>query len=208
MTYRQRIKKELDAALPDRVVYMKGWKQIQRIRWSGETRLPVALMLHHTAAAATDSTDPRNKGNQKGANDGVINFIQNHYQVPAANFTLDRDGTVYVHSAFPVWHAGEGTFKNKTPWQTLGIPANKGNDYLLGVEIMSKGRKKDFTAAQKRSLVALQKAVGKAAKWPVEKRTATIRHPRHADWTTRKIDILYTQSEVNQWMDRLKPWNK
>jgi hypothetical protein len=34
----------------------------------------------------------------------------------------------------------------------------------------------------------------------VEKRRATVRHPRHKDWTDRKIDILYSQDEVNKWM--------
>jgi hypothetical protein len=36
----------------------------------------------------------------------------------------------------------------------------------LGVEIMSKGKKKDFTAAQKASLDGLLEACGVAAKWP------------------------------------------
>jgi hypothetical protein len=35
----------------------------------------------------------------------------------------------------------------------------------------------------------------------LRKRKATVRHPRHKDWTTRKIDILYDQSEVNKWME-------
>jgi hypothetical protein len=102
------LKKALDKNLPDRVVYMKGWGVKQRGSWAGSPALPVALLLHHTAAAATESTSPTAKGNQKGANNGIINYIQNHFKVPAANFTLDRDGTVYVHSAYPVWHAGYG----------------------------------------------------------------------------------------------------
>lgn len=200
MAFHSALKKSLDKNLPSKVVYLKGWKRKQRVDWAGRPSLPVALMLHHTAAAATESTSPTAKGNLKGANNGVINYIQNHFKVPAANFTLDRDGTVYVHSAYPVWHAGIGSFKKKFPWEVLGIPDNAGNDYLLGVEIMSKGKKKDFTAAQKKSLALLQDACGTAAKWPVEKRSATVRHPRHKDWTKRKIDILYEQDEVNRWM--------
>jgi N-acetyl-anhydromuramyl-L-alanine amidase AmpD len=99
-----------------------------------------------------------------------------------------------------VWHAGVGSFKDKKPWSLFKIPDNRGNDYLLGVEIMSKGLKKDFTKAQKESLVKLQEACGRAAKWPVLKRKATVRHPRHKDWTKRKIDIIYEQAEVNRWM--------
>jgi N-acetyl-anhydromuramyl-L-alanine amidase AmpD len=200
MSFHSRLKTALDTALPGKVEYFKGWQTVQRVPWRGEGKLPVALMLHHTAAAATDSTSPSAKGNKKGANDSVINFIQNHYRYPAANFTLDRDGTVYVHSAYPVWHAGQGSFKGKKPWQVFGIGDNAANDWVLGVEIMSKGRKKDFTAAQKRSLKALQEACGEAAKWPVEKRTATVRRPRHKDWTTRKIDVLYDNVEIDKWM--------
>ena len=201
MTFAKRLKASLDKNLPGKVVYMPRWSVVQRVPWRGDTKLPVALMLHHTAAAATDSTSASAKGNQKGANQAVINYIQNHYRYPAANFTLDRDGSVYVHSAYPVWHAGQGSFKNKKPWSVFGIPDNVGNDFLLGVEIMSKGRKKDLTAAQKKSLKALQEACGEAAGWPVEKRTATVRRPRHKDWTTRKIDILYDHSEIDRWME-------
>jgi hypothetical protein len=71
---------------------------------------------------------------------------------------------------------------------------------MLGVEIVSRGTKKDFTKAQKVSLKALQEACGEAAKWPVEKRLSKVRRPRHKDWTTRKIDILYSQEEVDAWM--------
>lgn len=201
MAFHSSLKKALNAALPGKVVYLKGWSKRQRVNWAGNPALPLALLLHHTAAAATDSTNPNAKGNQKGANNGVINYIQNHFKVPAANFTLDRDGTVYVHSAYPVWHAGLGSFKNKDPWRVLGIFDNMGNDYMLGVEIMSKGLKRDFTSAQKANLRALQEACGQAAKWPELKRTSTVRHPRHKDWTKRKIDILYEQSEINKWMN-------
>ena len=195
-----RFKKALVAELGDKVVFQKKWSVQRRGPWRGYRKMPDALMLHHTAAAATESTDPRNKGNQRGANDGVIRFIQTHYEVPAANFTLDRDGTVYVHSVWPVWHAGKGSFKRVKPWDLFSIPNDMANDFCLGVEIMSKGRKKDFTKAQKESLKRLQEACGVACKWPVNGRRGTIRHPRHKDWTDRKIDILFSQDEVNQWM--------
>lgn len=198
--FASRFKKALTAALGERVVFQKQWSLQRRGPWRGYGGRPDALMLHHTAAAATESTDPRNKGNQRGANDNVIRYIQSHYEVPAANFTLDRDGTVYVHSVWPVWHAGKGSFKRKKPWDIFSIPDDMANDFCLGVEIMSKGQKKDFTKAQNESLWALQEACGVACKWPVGKRLGTVRHPRHKDWTDRKIDILYTQDEVNHWM--------
>jgi hypothetical protein len=201
MSLARKFKKALVAELGDKVVFQKKWSVQRRGPWRGYSRTPDALMLHHTAGAATESTNPKNKGNLKGANDGVIRFIQTHYPVPAANFTLDRDGTVYVHSVWPVWHAGKGSFKNKAPWNIFSCPDNLGNDFFLGVEIMSKGRKKDFTRAQKQSLKRLLSACGKASGWPVEKRMAKIRRPFHRDWTSRKIDIVYEHAEVDGWME-------
>lgn len=202
MTYNRRLRKALIKRLgAKKVVFMKGWRKNYTGPWLGKNRLPVALVLHHTAGAATDSTNPKAPGNQKGANAGIVNFIQNHYRVPAANFTLDRDGTVYVHAAQPIWHAGLGTFAGKKPWNTLGIPQDMGNRYMLGVEIMSKGVKKDFTAAQKQNLVDLILACQEACKWQA---TATRRLPRHRDWTTRKNDIVYSNAEVQKWIKTYK----
>ena len=179
---------------PDWTEYKPGWAQIHTTEWRGPKKVPQALVLHHTAAAATDSTSAAHKGNQKGANDGVISFIQSHYPVPAANFTLDRDGTIYVHAAYPIWHAGLGSFRGVGPWNTLGIPDNLGNNYMLGVEIMSKGLKKDFTAAQWDSLKYLLLACKDACGWP---HIDLLRRPQHRDWApTRKVDIKYTNEEV------------
>ena len=200
MFWNTRLKRALNKNLPGKIVYMPNWDSNLTGKWAGKGHVPVALLLHHTAGAATESTSPKAAGNQKGANAGVINYVQTHYKVPAANFTLDRDGTVYVHAANPVWHAGVGSFHRKKPWNLFAIPDDEGNRWMLGVEIVSRGTKKDFTKAQKESLKGLQEACGAAAKWPVEKRLSAIRHPRHKDWTTRKIDILYSQEEVDAWM--------
>ncbi len=201
LTFATRLKRSLLRNVPKgKVEFMPGWNKMPTGPWRGPRKVPVALVLHHTAGAATTSTDPKNPGNQKGANAGVVNYVQNHYPVPAANFTLDRDGTVYVHCAYPVWHAGMGTFMGKFPWNVLGVPKDMGNKYMLGVEIVSRGTKKDFTTAQKISLVGLQESCGDAAGWPKEKRRSQVRRPRHKDWTDRKIDILYTQEEIDRWM--------
>lgn len=199
MAYSDKLRSALTKRLPGKVVYMKDWTKNYTGAWKGANREPVALVLHHTAAAATESTDPRAKGNQKGANNGTINYIQNHFRVPAANFTLDRDGTIYVHAAYPIWHAGLGSFRGKAPWDSLGIPDDDGNRWMLGVEIMSKGQKKDFTAAQKQSLALLIAACSDAAsQWePLWLKN----RPRHKDWTTRKIDILYSNEEVKKWIE-------
>lgn len=202
MAYSDTLRQKLTARLGvKRLVFMKNWQKNYTGAWKGNSGKPVALLLHHTAAAATESMDARNPGNQKGANNGVINFIQNHYPVPAANFTLDRDGTIYVHAAYPVWHAGLGDFAGKDPWNQLGIPKDQGNRYMVGVEIMSKGRKKDFTAAQRQSLAlliaALADADGRKTWMPLWLKN----RPRHKDWTTRKIDILYSNDEVKTWIE-------
>jgi len=200
MIFALRLERQLKKHLPGRVTFFNDWRKERTGRWLGPNHLPVALMLHHTAGARTDSTSPSHAGNLPGANRGIVNYVQSSARVPLANFTLDRDGTVYVHSAYPVWHAGLGTFRNKKPWDLFSIPQNQANRYVLGVEIVSKGLKKDFTKAQIRSLKDLQAACGVAARWPKEKRFATIRHPRHRDWTERKVDIVYSQDEVNEWM--------
>jgi hypothetical protein len=72
---------------------------------------------------------------------------------------------------------------------------------MLGVEIMSKGLREDFTAAQKDSLKYLLLACADASGWEYPRGAKSlIRRPRHKDWTTRKIDILYTQDEVAGWL--------
>lgn len=182
----------------DKVVFMKNWDRPRRGFWVGRTQKPVALLVHHTAGAATDSTDPKHPGNKRGANDGVINFVQTHYEVPAANFTLDRDGTVYVHCAYPVWHAGLGAFTS-WPYSSLGVVPDRGNDFMLGVEVVSKGVKRDFTDAQKESLGALAQACKQAAGWS----GVTKRLPNHKTWApTRKVDTKYPLSWILAWAVR------
>ena len=181
--------------LGDKVVFLDDWQQVRRKPWPRKG-VPVALMVHHTAGAATDSTNPNHPGNKKGANAGVISYVQNHFEVPAANFTLDRDGTVYVHSAWPVWHAGRGSFKGVKPYDRLGISDNLGNDYMLGVEVVSKGLKRDFTKAQKQSLGKLANACKDAAGW----KGFFARLPNHRTWApSRKVDSRYSLLALRRW---------
>lgn len=195
---------QLKAALLDQlgrgwVEFMPRWDVRRRVSWQGKDNVPSALLLHHTAGAATTSTSPSAPGNQRDANAGVIKFVQTHYEVPAASFTLDRDGTVYVHSAYPIWHAGMGSFKGKSPWSALGIPNDMGNDHMLGVEIVSKGLAKDFTEAQKDSLVFLLRACRDASGWA---NIGLLRRPQHRDWTSRKVDLKYSNADVAGWIEQ------
>ena len=200
MTWAKVLEVALRQRLGDKVVFIDDWDKVRRKPWPRKG-VPVALMVHHTAGAATSSRDPNHPGNRKGANAGIVNFVQNHYRVPAANFTLDRDGTVYVHSAWPVWHAGRGSFKGVKPYDRLGINDNLGNDYMLGVEVVSKGLKRDFTKAQKVSLGKLANACKDAAGWKGLYR----RLPNHKTWApNRKIDSRYTLLALRRWAARYK----
>jgi hypothetical protein len=71
-----------------------------------------------------------------------------------------------------------------------------GNDYMLGVEVISRGLKKDFLAVQKDNLGKLAQACREAAGWGDK---FTLRPPNHRTWTTRKIDTRYE-------LDTLKAW--
>jgi len=200
MRFDRHLEEALDKRLPGKVVYMKGWRKVQRKDWP-RRGVPIALMVHHTAGAATSSRNPNNPGNQKGANDGIINFVRNHYRVPASNFVLDRDGTVYVVTAFPCWHAGRGSFKGVKRFKRLRIPDNKGNDYMLGVEVVSKGRRRDFTQAQKESLGQLANACREAAGW----KGFWMRLPNHRTWAPRrKVDSRYTLKALRRWAAKYK----
>ena len=81
----------------------------------------------------------------------------------------------------------------------MGIPDNRANDYVLGVEVMSKGQKRDFTAAQKASLAALIHACAAATAFEWEPLWLKNR-PQHKDWTDRKIDTRYTNEEIKGWI--------
>ena len=196
--FAKRLEKALDKRLPGKVVYFDKWDDKQRgINWKRKN--PVALMCHHTAGAATSSTRPSHPGNQKGANKGVINYVQSKFRVPASNFSLDRDGTVYVHCAYPVFHSGRGSFKGVDRFARLNIPDDRAADYLAGVEVVSKGLKKDFTAAQKKSLGLLASAMQEAAGW----KGFYMRLPNHKTWAPkRKVDSKYRLSTLRKWAEK------
>ena len=69
--------------------WMSGWKNTWHgmSSWKGAKGNPVALMLHHTAGASTDSTDPKHKGNQCSADDGQVKFVHRHpeFKSPASD---------------------------------------------------------------------------------------------------------------------------
>lgn len=199
MTFHADLKRELIARFgKDNVTFCKGWdKEPRGINWKRKG-LPLALMAHHTAGAATDSTDPKHKGNQVAADKSQADYVQSHFSAPAANFTLGRSGHLWVHAAYPCWHSGDGTFKGKAPFDTLKVPNNQAADYLMGVEIVSKGLKRDFTAAQKTGFGNLAQACRAAAGW----KGFTKRLPNHKTWAgARKIDTRYPEDTLITWAE-------
>ena len=195
MSWAKVLEVALRQRLGDKVVFLDDWQDVKRKPWPRKG-VPVALMVHHTAGAATDSTNPNHPGNKKGANMGVVRFVHNAGGIPKSNFTLDRDGTVYVSSAWPVHHAGLGSFKGVKPYDRLGISDNLGNDYMLGCEVVSKGLKRDFTKAQKQSLGKLANACKDAAGW----KGFFARLPNHRTWApSRKVDSRYSLLALRRW---------
>lgn len=202
MAYADDLQKALKEELGPKVKFWSGWRN--RGKGPFPKGRPVAMVLHHTAGAATTSKDRNHPGNQTGANNGVVRYVSNHpaYGVPCSNFCLDRDGTVYVMCANWTYHAGEGSFRG-TQWEPLGVPDDSGNSWMLGVEIVSKGtsHKDDFTVAQWKSLAALARAVSRASGWKGD--TSTLRLPRHKDWAgRRKVDIKATNAQVQEHLRR------
>jgi N-acetyl-anhydromuramyl-L-alanine amidase AmpD len=188
MSFEVALKAALSVYAPGKVVYVKGWQTRNTGAWRTRSKKPVMTFMHHTAGSATTSQDPKNKGNKKGANAGVVAYcVAAKNSVPYCNAVVDRDGTIYVLAAGPVWHAGEGSFKG-TRWAWLRIPDDSANGATFGVEIVSKGLKQDFTAAQMQSVEDLNCAVRKAAGW----RGFRFRIANHKDWAPkRKIDTRY-----------------
>lgn len=202
MAFSDDLKKALEARFPaSRLHFMDGWKnEWYRSSWRGNSGRPVALILHHTAGAATSSTNPDNAGNQHGANDGQIKYVNRHpdYDMPCSQFTIDRDGCLYVNAALPCYHAGKGSFTG-TEWSGLGVPNDCANDYCAGVEIIDKGTDTTYTAAMKESVALLALAMADACNWP---NTGTKYLPRHKDWAPdRKVDIKYSNSTVQGWVE-------
>jgi hypothetical protein len=190
---RNQLKKQIPA---DKLNFVKGWKTRNTGPWKSNLQRPELLMVHHTAGAATDSTDPKHKGNQKGANNGVISWcIKKDNSVPYCNAVIDRDGSVYILAAGPVWHAGKGSFAG-TRWDRFKIPANSANSYTFGVEMVSKGIKKDFTKAQIKSLEQLYAALRASSQWPGN----VNRICNHRDWAgNRKVDTRYSLLTLIAW---------
>ena len=74
-----KFKKALDSSGLD-IEWMSGWKNTWHgmSKWRGKNGNPVALMLHHTAGASTESVDSSHKGNKCSADEGQKKFVHRH----------------------------------------------------------------------------------------------------------------------------------
>ena len=203
-----KFKKALDASGLD-IEWMSGWKNTWHgmSKWRGKNGNPVALMLHHTAGASTDSTDPKHKGNQCSADEGQKKFVHRHpsYSSPASQFCLLRCGRLAINAYLPCYHAGKGDFSG-TEWKGHGIPKDSANSYLMGIEIVSKGLKDDLTEAQWATLAKLAVVLKDLYGW---KDTSTFYFPRHKDYAPdRKVDIKASNKKVqNKFAEYAGAWD-
>ena len=194
-------KKALDNSGID-LEWMSGWKNTWHgMNWKGKNGNPVALLLHHTAGASTESKDPNHKGNKCSADDGQVKFVHRHpdFNSPASQFTLRRCGKLAINAYKPCYHAGKGDFKG-TQWSGLGVPKDSGNSYLMGIEIVSRGLKDDLTDNQWKTLAKLAETLKKLYGW---KDTSTFYFPRHKDYApTRKVDIKASNKKVQEMFNK------
>ena len=182
MAYSDTLKARLVSRLgKDKLEFRSKWAKQMAWKWNGGK--PVGILLHHSA----------------GVGAGVIDYIDNGNGVPAANFSIARDGKVVCHTAYPCYHAGVGSFTGKPPWDSLNIPVDGANRFVLGVEMIDKGQGKTFTEAQKKSLALLIAAVADTI--DADARWLKIR-PQHKDWTGRKVDLRYSNTEVKTWIEK------
>lgn len=84
---------------------------------------PKAIMVHHTAS-----------GSQSGnfASEGIVTSGRSDLPGPLCQVLLGRDGTVKLIADGYANHAGYGGPK-------MGIPANQGNTYAIGIEAENNG---------------------------------------------------------------------
>jgi hypothetical protein len=146
------------------VAQAPGWQA----RGHGEMSGCTGVLGHHTAGPA--------RGNAPSY--GVVLNGRPGLAGPLANLFLARDGTWTCIAAGAGWHAGTGGL----PW----VPANQGNQYLIGIEAESSGvlqnGQADWTAEQldsyPRGVAALLQHIGHDAD----------RFAGHKEYTTRKPD--------------------
>ncbi len=121
------------------------------------------IMFHHTASTSYS---------------GAINHMCNPKSDVSAHFVIGKEGecTEIVPMTLQAWHAGKGEYK--------GVPANKGNAYCIGIEVVNLGDGKDkFTTAQLKKIDEVIKYIDSF----VGEKLPIIDHKAYAG--NRKVDM-------------------
>ena len=194
MSWKSEFRHAIEQAPIKNVKRWKGWDTASwhgMTSWGHKSGRPVGLVLHHTAGASTESQSLDHSGNQCSADNGQASYVNRHpsYNSPCSQFTLRRCGQLDVHAYMPVYHCGKGSLKG-TYWDSLGVPKDSGNRWLLGIEIVSRGKTDDLTEAQWATLSELIYAMANVCHWPKFESDPKLYIPRHKDYAPdRKVDI-------------------
>jgi len=121
------------------------------------------VVVHHTATAS--ALGPT----------GIptLQWCARHYNKPAANWCIGRDGAAWLLAAGSCWHCGEGG-----PWPAIGAGVGMhGHFRLAGIEIDDPGHSNTITPAQIDSVGRILAAYKELCGWGPE------RIITHGDWT-------------------------
>lgn len=148
---------------------MSGWSTRGRA-WNETGPGLVGVMMHHTAtASATGSTGAPS-----------LEWCMNRSgRYPFCNAVIGRDGVVYLLTALSAWHSGKGG-----PWDAAGVPKDRGERSIFGVEIDDPGRSKTLTKAQIVAAGKLASALSGLCGWP------TTRIITHYNWTNGSGGVM------------------
>jgi hypothetical protein len=158
-----------------------GWKTRGRRNGSSYADgAPTHVMVHHTASNTTPAND-------------VSYMVSGSSDRPVANLFIDRAGRVWVMAAGPTNTNGKGL----DTWGG-GVPADRMNEYAIGIELGNNGTGEPYSAAQQASVLAVVVAL-------VQFYGIDVGHVRaHFEWApTRKID----PSGPSRWAPSGGKWN-
>jgi len=160
------------------VIESNGWLT----RGHGQMSGIRGVLCHHTAGPASGNTPSLN----------VVTYGRSDLPGPLCNLYLARDGTWYTIAAGLGYHAGSGG--------PLGnIPANEGNNYMIGIEAESTGYG-DWTRFQATSYPMGVAALCSYYKLPSPTTWG------HMEWTSRKIDPAQWPGGMNGFRSQVQSY--
>ena len=165
------------------VVEYQGWKTRARSTGGFAAGRPVCVMWHHTASNTTASNDVYYMAVSAG-----------NPNRPTANIYIARDGAVWVMAAGATNTNGQG---NSMSFSRGTVPANKMNEWAVGMEIGNDGVGGLYPQAQIDAAFKASNAINRhLGNQPTDVST----HHHYAP--TRKIDPARAQSVQGPWQPR------